>query len=229
MAQKIDKTEERIHVVEETLSKTEHFIEQHQKTLINVGIAIIVVVMGFYAIRSYYIIPREADATAQMFMAQKYFEKDSLKLALNGDGNYPGFLQVIDDYKWTSASNLSHYYAGICFLKQGKFQDAIDQLEKFNGKDELIAPMAVGAIGDAYMELNQPEKAASEYESAANLRDNKLTTSLFLQKAAFAFEEMKNFDKALAIYEKIKTKYPNSMEAQDVDKYIAKIKTEQNK
>ena len=229
MAQKIDKTEERIHVVEESLSRTEHFIEEHQKGLINLGIALIAVVLGFYAIRNYYIVPREADATAQMFMAQKYFEKDSLKLALNGDGNYPGFLSVIDDYKWTSASNLSHYYAGICYLKQGKFQDAIDQLKKFSGKDELVAPMAVGAIGDAYMELNQPEKAASEYESAANLRENKLTTSLFLQKAAFAYEELKNFDKALTIYEKIKTKYPNSMEAQEVDKYIAKIKTEQNK
>lgn len=229
MAQKIDKTEERIHVVEESLSRTEHFIEEHQKGLINLGIALIAVVLGFYAIRNYYIVPREADATAQMFMAQKYFEKDSLKLALNGDGNYPGFLAIIDDYKWTSASNLSHYYAGICYLKQGKFQDAIDQLKKFSGKDELVAPMAVGAIGDAYMELNQPEKAASEYESAANLRENKLTTSLFLQKAAFAYEELKNFDKALTIYEKIKTKYPNSMEAQEVDKYIAKIKTEQNK
>ena len=229
MAQKIDKTEERIHVVEESLSRTEHFIEEHQKGLINLGIALIAVVLGFYAIRNYYIVPREADATAQMFMAQKYFEKDSLKLALNGDGNYPGFLAIIDDYKWTSASNLSHYYAGICYLKQSKFQDAIDQLKKFSGKDELVAPMAVGAIGDAYMELNQPEKAASEYESAANLRENKLTTSLFLQKAAFAYEELKNFDKALTIYEKIKTKYPNSMEAQEVDKYIAKIKTEQNK
>lgn len=229
MAQKIDKTEERIHVVEETLSKTEHFIEKNQKLLINIGIALVVVVLGFYAIRNYYIIPREADATAQMFMAQKYFEKDSLKLALNGDGNYPGFLQIIDEYKWTSASNLAHYYAGICMLKQGKFQNAIDQLKSFSGKDELVAPMAIGAIGDAYIELNQPDKAASEYEKAANLRDNKFTTSLFLQKAAFAYEEMKSFDKALEIYEKIKTKYPNSLEAMDVDKYIAKIKTVQNK
>ena len=229
MAKKIDKTEERIHNVEETLSRTEHFIEQNQKILINIGIALVVIVLGFYAIRNYYILPREADATAQMFMAQKYFEKDSLKLALNGDGNYPGFLQIIDEYKWTDASNLAHYYAGICFLKQGKFQNAIDQLKSFSSKDELVGPMGIGAIGDAYMELNQPDKAAGEYEKAANLRENKFTTSLFLQKAAFAYEEMKNLDKALEIYEKIKTKYPNSLEAMDVDKYIAKIKTVQNK
>jgi tetratricopeptide (TPR) repeat protein len=229
MAKKIDKTEERIHVVEETLSKTEHFIETNQKILINIGIALIVIVLGFYAVRNYYIIPRETEATAQMFVAQKFFEQDSLKLALNGNGMYPGFLQIIDDYKWTSAANLAHYYAGICFLKQGKFQDAIDQLNKFSGKDELVAPMAIGAKGDAYMELNQPDKAASEYEKAANLRDNKFTTSLFLMKAAFAYEEQKNNDKALEIYEKIKAKYPNSTEALDVEKYIAKIKTIQNK
>ena len=229
MAQKIDKTEERIHSVEETLSKTEHFIETNQKLLINIGIALVVIVLGFYAIRNYYIVPREAEASGQIFMAQKYFEKDSLKLALNGDGNYDGFLKIIDDYKWTSASNLAHYYAGVCYLKQGKFQDAIDQLKSFSGKDELVAPMAIGAIGDAYMELNQPDKAVSEYEKAANLRDNKFTTSMFLLKAAFAYEELKNNDKALELYTKIKTKYPNSIEAADVDKYIAKIKTEQNK
>jgi len=229
MAQKIDKTEERIHSVEETLSKTEHFIEKNQKLLINIGIALVIIVLGFYAVRNYYILPREADASGQMFMAQKYFEKDSLKQALNGDGNYPGFLSIIDDYKWTSASNLAHYYAGICYLKQGKFQDAIDQLKSFSGKDELVAPMAVGAIGDAYMELNQPDKAVSEYEKAANLRDNKFTTSMFLLKAAFAYEELKNNDKAIELYTKIKTKYPNSIEAADVDKYIAKIKTAENK
>jgi len=229
MAQKIDKTEERIHTVEETLSKTEHFIEKNQKLLVNIGIALVVIVLGFYAIRNYYILPREADATSQMFMAQRYFEKDSLKLALNGDGNYPGFLSIIDEYKWTAASNLAHYYAGVCLLKQGKFQDAIDQLKSFSGKDELVAPMAIGATGDAYMELNQPEKAATEYEKAANLRDNKFTSSIFLLKAAFAYEEMKNLDKALELYTTIKTKYPNSIEAQDIDKYISKIKTIQNK
>ena len=162
-------------------------------------------------------------------MAQKYFDQDSIKKALNGDGNYPGFVQIIDDYKWTKAANLSHYYAGICYLKQGKFQDAIDQLKSFSGKDELVAPMAKGAIGDAYMELGQTDKAVSEYEAAANLRDNKFTTTVFLQKAAFAYEELKNYDKALELFNQIKTKYPNSMEASEVDKYIAKIKTLQNK
>jgi len=229
MVQKTDKTEEKLHVVEETLSKTEHFIENNQKLLINIGIALVAVVLGFYALRNYYILPRENDATAQMFMAQKYFDQDSIKKALNGDGNYPGFVQIIDDYKWTKAANLSHYYAGVCYLKQGKFQDAIDQLNRFSGKDELVAPMAKGAIGDAYMELGQTDKAATQYEAAANLRDNKFTTTVFLQKAAFAYEELKNYDKALELYNQIKTKYPNSMEAAEVDKYIAKLKTLQNK
>jgi tetratricopeptide (TPR) repeat protein len=229
MVQKTDKTEEKLHVVEETLSKTEHFIENNQKLLINIGIAIVAIVLGFYALRNYYIIPREEDATAQMFMAQKYFDQDSIKKALNGDGNYPGFIQVIDDYKWTKAANLSHYYAGICYLKQGKFEDAIDQLKSFSGKDELVAPMAKGAIADAYMELGQTDKAASQYLEAANLRDNKFTTTVFLQKAAFAYEELKNYDKALELYNQIKTKYPNSMEASEVDKYISRINTLQNK
>ena len=92
-------------------------------------------------------------------MAQKWFGMDSLNLALKGDGNFPGFLNIMDDYKWTGAANLSHYYAGIIYLKQGKFQDAIDQLKDFNGKDKMVTNMAYGAMGDAYSELGKNDDA----------------------------------------------------------------------
>ena len=79
-----------------------------------------------------------------MFMAEKYFENDSLNKALKGDGNYLGFLDIIDQYKFTKSANLSHYYAGICYLKKGEFQNAIDQLNSFSSGDQLVGPMASG-------------------------------------------------------------------------------------
>ena len=218
---KTDKTEQRIEAVEEAFSRTEQFIEKNQKIIIIVVAAIIIVVLGFFGIKRFYIAPKEKDAQSQMFMAEKYFEQDSLKKALNGDGQFLGFLAIIDEYGVTESANLSHYYAGICYLKLGQFEEAIKHLDKFSAGDQLVAPMAKGALGDAYMELNQAEKAAGYYAEAAELRKNEFTTPLFLMKAAWANEELGNYEKALNFYTKIKEEYPRSNEGREIDKYIA--------
>jgi tetratricopeptide (TPR) repeat protein len=224
MAKKTDHTEEKIMAVEEALSKSEVFIEKNQKLLTIILGSIAVIVLAYFGFQRFYLMPREKEAQSQMFMAEKYFEQDSLKLALNGDGNYLGFLQIIDDYSMTKSAKLSHYYAGIILLKDGKFQDAIDHLEKFNIKDEMVAPMAKGAIGDAYMELGKTDKAIEYYIKAADYRKNDFTTPVFLQKAAWAYEESNKKEDALKIYNRIRVEYPRSAEARDVEKYIARLK-----
>jgi tetratricopeptide (TPR) repeat protein len=224
MVKKQDKTEGGIVKVEEALSKTERFIETNQKLLTIIIGVIVVVVLVFFGFKRFYMAPREKEAKEQMFMAERYFEIDSLSLALNGDGMYPGFLDIIDDYGMTKGANLSKYYAGICYLKMGNFNEAIDKLKSFKGKDQILGPMAVGAIGDAYLELNETAKAASYYIEAADMKDNEFTTPLFLIKAGWAYEIQKNYKTALELYERIKFKYPTSNEARDIDKYIARAK-----
>jgi tetratricopeptide (TPR) repeat protein len=154
-------------------------------------------------------------------MAEKYFEMDSLNKALNGDGQYLGFLAIIDDYGITKSANLSHYYAGICYLKLGQFEEALTHLNKFSADDQLVSPMAKGAMGDANMELNQVEKAAGLYMEAAEMRKNEFTSPLFLMKAAMAYEELGKPEKALGVYKKIKELYPRSNEGREIDKYIS--------
>jgi tetratricopeptide (TPR) repeat protein len=224
MAKKQDKTEGGIVAVEEALSKTEKFIEQNQKLLTIIIGVIVVVVLVFFGFKRFYMAPREQEAKEQMYMAEMYFEMDSLSLALNGDGMYPGFLDIIDDYGMTKGANLSKYYAGICYLKLGNFEEAIDHLKSFKGKDNIIGPMAKGAIGDAYLELNQAAKAASYYMEAAELKDNEFTSPLFLLKAGWTYEIMKDYKKALQTYERIKLNYASSNEAREIDKYIARAK-----
>lgn len=159
-----------------------------------------------------------------MFMAEKYFEQDSLKLALNGDGMYPGFLEIIEDYGMTKSARLAHYYAGIILLNEGQYEDAITHLKKFTVKDAMVAPMAKGAIGDAYMELGDVAKAAESYIEASKISENEFTTPVFLQKAAWAYEDASNKAKAIEAYEKIRVDYPRSTEARDAEKYIARLK-----
>ncbi len=229
MAKKIDNTEEKIHAVEEALSKSERFIEKNQKILTIIIGAAVVIVLGIFAFQKLYIAPREKAAQGQMFMAQQYFEQDSLRKALDGDGQNLGFLDIIDEYGMTKSANLAKYYTGIIYLKQGKFEDAITYLKKFSSKDEFVGPMAEGGIGDAYMELGEKDKAVEYYLKASEKQDNDLTTPLYMMRAAFVYEDLGKFDKAVELYEKIQKEHTKSTEARDIDKYIEQAKAKISK
>jgi tetratricopeptide (TPR) repeat protein len=156
-----------------------------------------------------------------MFMAQKYFEQDSIKKALNGDGQYLGFLAIIDEYGMTKSSNLSHYYAGMCYLKLGQFENAVEQLKKFSASDQVIGPLAKGGLGDAYVELKDISKGIGYYLDAADQAKNEFLSPYFLMKAGMGYTELGDFKNALKTYRKIKDDYGRSNEARDIEKYIA--------
>jgi len=224
MTKKVDSTEEKIHGIEEALGKTEHFIEKNQKIITIAVTVVVLVVLGFFAFKRFYLQPREAEAQTQVFMAEKYFEMDSLNKALNGDGSYPGFLQIIDDYSMTKTANLAKYYAGVVYLKKGEYQNAIDYLKKFKGRDKLIASMAKGGIGDAYLELGDTESAIKYYKEAADNNVNDFTTPVFLMKLGFLYDSQKKYDLSLPLYERIQKDFSKSGEARGIEKYIARNK-----
>ena len=223
MAKKTDKTEDQIVALEEALGKTEQFIEKNQKILIIVITAIVIIVLGFYGYKKLYVAPQETEAQEQMFQAEAYFDVDSLNRALYGDGNNLGFIDIASEYGVTKAGNLANYYAGICFLKKGSFEEAIDYLDDFSLEGQIIAPMALGAKGDAYMEIGDIETAANYYLKAADYDINDFTTPLFLMKAAWTYELLEEYDKAIDALERIDKEYQRSPEARDVPKYIARV------
>jgi tetratricopeptide (TPR) repeat protein len=225
MAKKNEKQEEPIQFVEQTLTRTEQFIENNQKILTYIVAAIVIVILGFILIKKYYIGAKEVEAQNQIWAAQRYFESDSLDLAINGDGNYIGFNDIVNDYKWTKSSNLANYYIGISYLKQGEYELAIKSLKKFSTKSKLVSAMSLGAIGDSYMELNDFENALKYYKEAAEKNPNDFISPIFLMKAAFVYEEQKDYSNAIKMYEKVKLEHYKSMEGRDIEKYIARAKT----
>jgi tetratricopeptide (TPR) repeat protein len=212
----------------ERLNNFEHWVNENQQMLMYVVGGVVAIVAAYLGFTKFYLEPKNEEANNQVFMAQKWFGQDSLNLALKGDGNFPGFLKIMDDYKWTSAANLAHYYTGIIYLKQGKFQDAIDQLKDFSGKDKMVTNMANGALGDAYSELGKNDEAVDYYKKAAYHFENELTSPLFLKKAGMLLEHEKKYDEAKKIYQEIKNKYPTSNEGRDIDKYIARVEGSSN-
>jgi tetratricopeptide (TPR) repeat protein len=209
--------------VEETLTKTEQFLEQNYKGLLYV-LAVIVILVGLFWLGKMYLSKRNDEAQSQMYQAERYLEMDSINLALNGDGNYLGFLDVAQDYKFTNAGNLARYSSGICYLHAGQYEDAINMLEKYKKKDKVIGSLAIGAEGDAYVELGDTEKGIAKYIEAANFGSNSFNTPLFLMKAGELYELENNYAEALKLYQRIQDEYPESTEGLAIEKYIARAK-----
>jgi len=209
--------------VEVALTKTEQFLEKHLNLVFYVIGGIIVLILGILGIHKYVIAPKDVAAQEQMYAAQNYFSVDSFNLALNGDGVSLGFLDIIDDYSSTKSGNVAHYYAGISFLHLGDYNEAIKQLKKFDSDDIILKPLASAAIGDAYIELGNYDKAISSYEEALSKNENEFTTPTVKTKLAIAYEEKGDIKKALSILQEIKTDFPNSTEITNVEKSIARL------
>jgi tetratricopeptide (TPR) repeat protein len=214
--------------VEETLTRTEQYLEENYKTLLII-LGSLVLLVGLFWLGRLYLNKKNEEAQSQMYQAERWLEMDSLKLALNGDGNYLGFLDIVRNYKLTKVGNLAKYCAGICYLHLGQYQDAVDYLKKYSIKDNVIGSLAMGATGDAYIELGDLNKGAAKYIEAADLAKNSFNTPLFLMKAGQIYEIQKKFADAVKVYERIKTEYPESTEGKSIEKYIARIKILENK
>ena len=220
---KKDENPQTISNVEQTLTRTEHYLEENYKTLL-IALGIIVAIVGLVWLAKLYLNKRNDEAQSQIYQAEKYLELDSLNLALNGDGNYLGFLDIAKDYRFTNTGNLARYSAGICYLHLGKYQEAIDFLNKYSKKDKVIGSLAIGATGDAFVELGNIDKGIAKYVEAADFAKNSFSTPVFLMKAAELFELNGKFPEALKMYQRIESEYPESTEGTTIEKYIARVK-----
>jgi TolA-binding protein len=213
---------ENAEVIQEKLVDVETWLERNPKTAIGIVTAILLVVGGFFGYK-YYLGNQDDLAQKEMFQAVHYFEADSLNLALNGDGNNLGLLQIIEDYGHTDAGNLANYYAGFIYLKQGKYPLAIFHFEDFKSDDMLVQARAFSLTGDAYMEQKDFENAAKYYSKAAGYKPNKQFTPTYLIKAGLAYEKLNQNEKAREAYQTIIDKYWDSTEIQSAKKFKARL------
>jgi TolA-binding protein len=213
---------ENAEVIQEKLVDVETWLERNPKTAIGIVTAILLVVGAFFGFK-YYLNTQDGLAQKEMFQAVNYFEADSLNLALNGDGNNLGLLQIIEDYGMTDAGNLANYYTGFIYLKQGKYPLAVFHLEDFSSDDLLVQARAYSLMGDAYMEQKDFENAAKYYSKAASHKPTKEFTPTYLIKAGLAYEKLNQNDKAREAYQTIIDKYWESSELQNAKKFKARL------
>lgn len=216
-------------------SRTEAWAEKNQKYIIGFVIAALVCVLGYLGYTQFILAPKQEEAMNEMNQAQTYYEQaltatdgDSLyRWALNGQGQSYGFIEIADKYSGTDAANLANYYAGISYLNTKDYQNAINYLDKFKSDDMTIAPMAKGAIGDAFVQLGQNDEALKYYEQAATMVKNDFTTPRFLLKAGVTALNAGQTAKALKHFQTIVDEYPTVQQAVQAKVYLGKAEAMQ--
>jgi predicted negative regulator of RcsB-dependent stress response len=200
---------------EQQVSKTEAFFEKNKKAIIIAVVAIIAIVVGAILFNNYYLEPRANEASTELAKSQELFDQQQYDKAL------VGFQKVASDYSSTDAGNLAQLYIGLCQAQQGKWQEAVNALESFSSKgDQMISPAAEGALGNAYANLKQLDKAVEHLKKAAEMADNNSLSPTFLIQAGEILESQGKKDEALKLYQEVKEKYFNSMQYQTIDAYI---------
>ena len=223
MAQKEEKGEQIVEGVEVALANTGNYFEKHKSLIIGVVVAIVVIVVGYFGYKYLYLAPKEKTAAAEMFYAQRYFELDSLEVALNGDGQHAGMLEIADSYGATKSGKLANYYAGLAYLHLGNFEEAVHYIKKFNTKDPVLFVLSNQALGDAYLEMDQAEKAVAAYAKAASKYACDALTPGVMMRQAMVQESLQQYEKALQTYQQIRRRFPMSREAAEIDRYIARM------
>lgn len=205
------------------LENLQYKYEGNKKTINTVLTVILALIVGFFAYMKLFKEPNETKAANAVSFAQNYFAQDSLDKALNGDGQHKGFLKVMKQYSGTKTANLCNYYAGICYLKMGDNKNAIKYLKDFDAHGTLVEYAAYGALGDAYMGNNNVKEGIEYYTKASAKKDDNLLTPIYLYRAGVAYEMNKEPQKAIENYKRIRNDYPQSAQARDMDKVLARL------
>ena len=211
--------------IEESLNKSEAFFLKYKKAIIAAVVALIVIIGGAVLYKTYVSEPKEQKASTAIAKGQEYFAQGLYQQALTGDSaGYKGMVKLAEEFSGTAAGNLANRYAGLCSAQLDKWDDAVKYLEKYDGADDqMISPVAEGALGNAYAHLNQLDKAVSHLKKAAEKADNNSLSPTFLVQAGEILESQGKADEALKLYQQVKDKYFNSMMSSRIDEYIERV------
>lgn len=220
MAKKIQNAKE--PEATQVTNKTEEFFNKNKKMILGCLAAILLIIVVILGYKQFIVKPREAKANFALSKPQSTFGNANDSTSLNN------FINVVNEYGSTDAGNLANLYTGLEYARQEKWDEAVKYLEAYEpGKDLLVSPMALVALGDAYANQKKYDEAVSTFKRAADVANkasvdgkNNAVAPIALRKAALILLEQGKKDEAKELFEEIKTKYPQSPLNSEMDKWI---------
>ncbi len=218
------KQEETLVDLAEKTEQAQDFYSSNQNLILGGLLAAVLLFGGFYAYKNFYKNPRIAEAIQEMSQAERMFERDSFALALsNPGGGSLGFIDIASKYSGTSTGNLANYYAGVSYLQLGQFDVALSYLNDYSPDGSVLPITYYGVLGDTHAELGDLGKAESNYKKAISQNSNEFLVAYYMKKLGLLYEHQGNTAEAKSTFENLRSKYPNSPEGKDIDKYIARV------
>lgn len=205
------------------VERARDFWSRNSRPIMTAAAAVIILAGGYLAFKYLYRQPQEKKAAEAIFKAEDYFRMDSLNLALKGDGQAPGFEKVISQYGGTEAGNLARYYAGVIYLKQGNYANAVKYLKDFDSDAAQVNARAYKLLGDAYAEQGKNSDALGAYKKAAHAFEaDPQASAEYLYMAGYFADRVANEKKeAIELYKELKSKYPQSQYTLEADRFLA--------
>jgi len=103
--------------------------QDNQKSITFIVGGIFVLIILYFGYQKLYLQPRAEKAANEIFKAEEYATIDSLQnRAIEGDGSFLGFKEIADEYSNTKSANIANAYLGGLYLRQGKYNEAIEAL-----------------------------------------------------------------------------------------------------
>ncbi len=225
------KKTEQVQENENFVTKILSFFNKYQNIIYGVIIGILVIVLAILAFNRFYLQKKNAEASAQIVQPIHWFvqgDTASLKLALEGDDENDGFLDIASGYKITHTANTANYYAGLTYLKLGQKDEALEYLKKFKKKEDVLWYACQATIGDLYDEQGDEAKAISYYEKAVKGEDPYFTP-IALFKLGQMYERKGDWKKASDAYQTIEKNFYEEYNKMSIAQYAERAKANASK
>jgi len=229
--QEQEESTNKINVEDFLGDESAEFLEKNRSSIKISSIVLAILIVGWFSYsvlyKNYVVAPENEKSLAAIWKQEAAaFDNNDWNSLINGDSNqtFKGLEKVVDQYSGYDGGKLAEYDLGIAYLNTGEFDKAIESLSNVDFNDEIIATIALGGIGDAYLQKGDIKKAGNYYEQAYKRRDNELTTPMYMMKSAFTHEMDENYNDAQKIYQELIEKYPSSPLSITAEKYLESLK-----
>ena len=204
----------------DTLTNVSRKVEDNRKIIYTAALAVVVVVaiilIYLYLVRQPGI-QKSNDAVGQA----------DVQLALGNDSvALSRYMMVADDHSY-DAANRAALQAAILLYKDGKYEDALKYVEKYDPTESIVGAAAYSLEGDCYVNLDKLSDAVGAYKKAISQSDdNKAYTPFFMLKLARVYRAQNDYAAEAKIYEDITKNYPQygAMNNINIEKYLERAK-----